>query len=65
MDKNQQFEKMARRVRWRRLITTILIVIVTVPVILILGYKASQMLAAYQVQKLNTEMCGREEIMAP
>lgn len=65
MDKNQQFEKMARRVRWRRLITTILIVIVTVPVILILGYKASQMLAAYQVQKLNTEMYGREEIMAP
>ncbi|MCY9806113.1 anti sigma factor C-terminal domain-containing protein [Lentilactobacillus senioris] len=65
MDRNQQFEKMARRVRWRRLITTVLIVIITVPVILLVGYKASQMLAARQVQQLNTKMYGSEAIMAP
>lgn len=65
MDRNQQFEKMARKVRWHRLLTTVIIVIITVPIVLLVGYKGSQMLAARQVSDLNTKMDGSQTIMAP
>ena len=62
---NKQFEKMAFRVKLKRWLITILIVIVTVPVMLGIGYKFTQSLAGHQTQLLNNKMETIQEIAAP
>ncbi|GHP13577.1 hypothetical protein YK48G_10020 [Lentilactobacillus fungorum] len=62
---NEQFEKMAFKVKLKRWLITILIVIVTVPVVLVVGYKFSQSLAGRQTQLLNDKMETVQAIAAP
>lgn len=62
---NKQFEKMAFKVKLKRWLITILIVIITVPVMLGIGYKFTQSLAGHQTQLLNNKMETVQEIAAP
>ena len=65
MNEDKQFEKLARKVKFRRWLITLATVVITVPIMLLLMYRGTQYLSGIQSQQLNQKMEIAETVMAP
>lgn len=65
MKQDQQFEKLAFRIKLKRWLFTILLIVILFPVLAMVGYKATQSLAARQSTQLMSEMDTRQSLMSP
>ncbi|MEE8824368.1 hypothetical protein LASUN_01850 [Lentilactobacillus sunkii] len=65
MNQDKQFEKLAFKIKAKRWLITILLIIVLVPIIAAIGYKASQSLSGKQSGQLMADMSINQTLISP